>query len=196
MRWTGWLTVGLCSIAVGSGLSAISCAPASNTAGPVAMTPEQKIARGRYMVSISGCNDCHTPGSFYGLPDTSRTLAGSELGWRGPWGVSFARNLTPDSTGIGSWTEEQIVTAIRTGRRPDGSALLPPMPWPTYANLSDEDAAAIAAYLKTIPPVKHQNLPVVPPNQKYEGGTLTFPPPPAWDAPKGPPPGGAPPSGK
>ena len=166
-----------------------SCAPAAKqeAAVPVAMTPEQKVSRGQYLSSVIGCNDCHTPGSFYGSPDMTRQLSGSELGWKGPWGISFARNLTPDSTGIGSWSEDQIVTAIREGRRPDGTPLLPPMPWPTFANLTLEDAQAIAAYLKSIPAVNHPNVHAVPPGQPYAGGYLEFPPPPAWDAPKPPP---------
>jgi mono/diheme cytochrome c family protein len=171
-----------------------SCTPAAKEdsttpAAPAAMTPEAKVARGHYLVSVLGCNDCHTPGTFYGAADTTRLLAGSELGWKGPWGVSFPRNLTPDSTGIGAWTEEQIVTAIREGRRPDGSPLMPPMPWPDFAKLTDDDAQSVAAYLKSIPAVHHVNPEHVAPGAKFTGAALVFPPPPAWDAPKGPPPG-------
>ena len=171
-----------------------SCMPASQpgVAAPAAMTAGQKLERGRYLSVIMGCNDCHTPGSLYGAPDTTRMLAGSELGWRGPWGVSFARNLTSDTeTGIGSWTEAQIVTAIREGRRPDGSPLLPPMPWPSFARMTDDDAYALAAFIKSLPAVRHVNLQQVPPGQKYAGAALTFPPPPAWDAINLPPPPGA-----
>ena len=157
------------------------------------MSADDKVARGRYLTGIIGCNDCHTPGAFYGAPDTTRVLAGSEVGWQGPWGVSFARNLSSDTeTGLGSWTEAQIVTAIREGRRPDGSPLLPPMPWPTFAQMTDEDAHAIAAYIKTLPAVRHMNPKQVPPGVKYTGGALTFPPPPAWDAMNLPQPGAAP----
>jgi len=147
------------------------------------MTPEQRIAHGRYLSIIMGCNDCHTPGTLYGAPDTTRRLSGSELGWKGAWGISFPRNLTPDSTGIGSWTEEQIVVAIREGRRPDGSPVMPPMPWATYANMTNDDAYALAAYLKSLPAVKHENVALVPPGQKYKGSYLVFPPPSAWDVP-------------
>lgn len=196
MRWTRWITVALCSVVIGGALSAFSCAPASKPAAPTAMTPEQTLARGKYLVMITGCNDCHTPGSLFGAPDTTRMLAGSELGWRGPWGVSFASNLTPDAeTGLGSWTDAQIMTAFRSGHRPDGSPVLPPMPWPNFALLTDEDAGAIVAYMRSLPPVKHANLKTVPPEGKYEGATLVFPQPPAWDAPKGPPPG-QPPQGE
>lgn len=181
MSWTRkatWIAgVGACALAA----FAASCTTqtAQQSAVP---TAADRIARGRYISLIAGCNDCHTPGTFYGMPDTTRLLSGTELGWKGPWGVSYPRNLTPDmETGIGSWTEEDIVTAVRTGHRPDGSPLLPPMPWPMYANLTDEDAHALAAYLKSIPPVKHKAPAVIPPDQKATGPILVFPPPPAWD---------------
>jgi hypothetical protein len=157
------------------------------------MTQEQKVARGEYMTFICGCNDCHTPGSFYGSPDWSRKLSGTELGWVGPWGTSYPRNLTPDmETGIGKWSEDDIVKTIRTGQRADGSVVLPPMPWPMYSHLSDEDAYAIAAYLKSLPPVKHKNPDRLPPGKKPSGPALVFTAPSAWDAPRTPPPGSAP----
>jgi len=191
MRSTRWIPLALCIVSLGSAALLWSCSPAMKGGG--AMSAEQKVARGRYLVTVLGCSDCHTPGYLYGSPDTTRLLSGSELGWRGPWGVSFAPNLTPDSTtGIGTWTEDQIVTAIRTGRRPDNTQLLPPMPWPDFAFLTDDDAHAVAAFVMSIPPIKHENVKQVPPGQPYAGAVLAFPPPPAWDAPKGPPPGGAP----
>jgi hypothetical protein len=106
-------------------------------------------------------------------------LSGSELGWTGPWGTSYPANLTPDNeTGIGSYTEDDIVTAIRTGHKKSGAPILPPMPWPIYANFTDEDAYAVAAYIKTIPPVVH----AVPKNLASGAKAptaLVFPPPPA-----------------
>jgi mono/diheme cytochrome c family protein len=157
---------------------------------PAAMTHEQLVERGTYLVKTSGvCKDCHTPGGMYGAPDASRQLAGSELGWTGPWGTSYASNLTPDpETGIGSWSEEDIVKAIQKGVKPDGTPVLPPMPWPNLAGLNFNDAHAIAAYLKTIPPVKHKVPAALPPGRRA-ASALVIPPPPAWDAPKGPPPG-------
>ncbi len=147
-----------------------------------------KIARGEYLVTIMGCGDCHTPGTFYGDPDFSRKLSGSEIGWQGPWGVSYARNLTPDlETGIGYWKEQDIVNAIRTGQRPDGSVLLPPMPWPSFSRLTDADAHAIAAYLMSLPTVDHKVPDRVPPGQQASGSIIVFPPPSAWDAPRHPP---------
>lgn len=81
--------------------------------------------------------------------------------------------------------------AMRTGQRADGSPVLPPMPWPNYSRLSDEDAYAIAAYLKSIPAVKHRMPANLPPGTKPAGTALVIPPPSAWDAPKSTP-GGAP----
>lgn len=198
MRWTRWIGIASCLAAVAALAGVVSCTRTeANKNVSTAMTQEQKIARGKVISWSSGCNDCHTPGTFYGAPDTTRLLSGSELGWEGPWGVTYARNLTPDSTGIATWTEEQIVTAFRQGHRPDGSPLLPPMPWPAYAMMSDEDAYALAAYIKTIPPVHHRNPDRQPPGAKHTGPRLTFPPPPAWDGQHLPPPsasaeGGAP----
>ena len=120
----------------------------------------------------------------------SRRLSGSELGWKGPWGVTYARNLTPDlDTGIGYWSEDQIVASLRTGMRPDGGVLLPPMPWPDFSALTDADAHAIAAYLMIIPPVAHEVPAKVPPGAAANGSIIEFPPPSAWDAPRHPPAG-------
>jgi len=110
----------------------------------------------KYLVRLAGCTDWHTPGHFLGKPDMSRYLAGSEVGLEVPGvGTVVGRNLTPDKdTGIGRWTLEQITTAIRTGVRPDGRSLSPIMPF----GMSQSDADAIAIFLKTLPPVKH-NIP-------------------------------------
>ena len=92
---------------------------------------KQQIERGKYLVTLGGCHDCHTPGYFFGKPDATRYLGGSEVGFEIPGlGVFHGPNLTPDKdTGLGSWTEEQIVAAIQTGTRPDGRVLAPIMPW-------------------------------------------------------------------
>ncbi|NOT33870.1 MAG: hypothetical protein HOP12_06840 [Candidatus Eisenbacteria bacterium] len=104
-------------------------------------------------------------------------------------GVTYSRNLTPDvETGIGSWTEEDIVRAIRTGQRPDKSPILPPMPWPQFAFLSDDDAYALAAYLKSIPAVHHVSPERLLDAADATGPRLIFPPPPAWDVQHLPPP--------
>ena len=187
MRWMRWVML-ISWMIVGSGIALVlSCA--SKAPAKTEMTAEQKVVRGRYLSTIMGCADCHTPGTFYGAPDTTRMLAGSELGWQGPWGVSYARNLTPDAeTGIASWSEQDIVNSIRTGHRPDGSVLLPPMPWQDFSFLTDDDVFAVAAYMKSLPAVKHKSPDRILPGAAVTGAVLAFPPPPAWDAMNLPPP--------
>jgi mono/diheme cytochrome c family protein len=120
-------------------------------------TAETSVERGKYLVTIGGCSDCHTPGSFLGKPDMRRFLGGSDVGFAIPGlGVFVGRNLTPDKeTGLGAWTDEQIAAAIATGVRPDGRALAPIMPWQALSQLTAEDKQAIVAYLRSIPPVKN-----------------------------------------
>lgn len=104
----------------------------------------------------------------------SITLASPALtAWAGPWGVSFAINLTPDkATGLGEWTEEAFIQAIRSGKhqgQPNGRDILPPMPWFAYRHLPDEDLKAIWAYLRTLPPVENQVPLPVPPTSPPKG---------------------------
>jgi mono/diheme cytochrome c family protein len=122
-----------------------------------AWAADPEVERGKYLVTIAGCNDCHTPGYFLGKPDFSQTLAGSEVGFAIPGvGAFVGRNLTPDKeTGLGSWTDDQIISAITAGVRPDGRRLAPIMPWQELSHLSSEDAHAIVAYLRSLPPVKN-----------------------------------------
>lgn len=168
-------------------LASTSCFKHTNEdAASLRVTEPDPVARGQYLVRSIGCEDCHTPGTFYGKPDTTRMLAGSELGWKGPWGTTYARNLTPDSaTGLGKWSEADIVNALHEGRRPDGTALLPPMPWFDFVWLSQEDAHAIARYLKTIPPVVHKVPDKLKPGAKPKGSYWELPAAPAWDIPSG-----------
>ena len=137
--------------------------------------------RGQYLVTMIGCSDCHTPlkmGANGPEPDMTRFLSGhpeqmgalpankpqgpwlwagaaTNTAFSGPWGVSYAANLTPDqNSGLGIWTEDMFVRAIRTGRHMGTSReILPPMPWPAFRNASDSDLKAIYAYLRTIKPV-------------------------------------------
>ncbi len=154
-------------------------------AAPKAAGRAAQVERGRYLVTVMSCGDCHTPGTFYGAPSAARRLSGSDIGWRGPWGVTFARNLTPDmDSGLGYWSEDEIVKAIRSGVKNDGTPILPPMPWQNYSALTDADAHAIAAYLMSLPVVKHEVHKVVPAGTAFEGAVIAFPPPPAWDAPR------------
>jgi mono/diheme cytochrome c family protein len=117
-----------------------------------------QLERGKYLVVVAGCSDCHTPGGLLGHPDTARLLGGSDVGFAIPsHGVLVGPNLTPDKdTGLGSWTERQIVTAITTGARPDGRMLAPIMPWEALSHLTKSDALAIAVYLKSLPAVKNK----------------------------------------
>jgi mono/diheme cytochrome c family protein len=139
---------------------------APDYAASAAETPSQ-VARGKYLVTLGGCTDCHTPGYFMGKPDENRFLAGSEVGFEIPGlGVFHGRNLTPDKeTGLGNWSADDIVTAIRTGTRPDGRQLAEIMPWRNFANL------------KSLPPVRNKVLGPFGPNEKPAGFVMKIVPP-------------------
>ncbi len=119
---------------------------------------EEALARGKYLVGLMGCNDCHTPGYFFGKPDMAKMLSGSEVAFEIPGlGAFVGPNLTPDmETGLGKWSEEEIVTALRTGVRPDGRELAPIMPWRAFASMTDADAMAVARFLKSLPATSHE----------------------------------------
>jgi hypothetical protein len=147
--------------------------------------PEEIVEKGKYLVGIMGCNDCHSPKKMgpngpeiipelmlSGYPakseivkfDSKMLSAGFSMFYpdltaaAGPWGVSFAGNLTPHETGIGNWTEEQFKKALTQGKYKgiDGArTLLPPMPWMNYVNLKDDDLHAMFMYLKSIPAVNN-----------------------------------------
>lgn len=158
------------------------------------MTHDQMVARGKYLTMISGCNDCHTPkkmGPKGPEFDMTRELSGhpasdpipeyptaclSPTGWigatnmhlsawAGPWGISFAANLTPDeTTGTGAWTEDSFIEAMRTGKHMGmGREILPPMPWQNIGTMTDEDLKSIFAYMQSLPPVMNQVPQPVPP---------------------------------
>jgi mono/diheme cytochrome c family protein len=123
-----------------------------------ALAGESPLERGKYLVEIGGCSDCHTPGHFFGHPDATKYLGGSDVGFGIPGlGVFVGPNLTPDrQTGLGTWTAQQIITAMTTGERPDGRRLAPIMPTQNLSHLTRTDALAIAAYLKSLPPISHK----------------------------------------
>ena len=152
---------------------------------PAAAAASEALARGKYLVTIAACNDCHTPWKMTAegpKPDMVRMLSGhpeamvlppapkapegpwqgafavTNTAWAGPWGVSFTANLTPDrETGLGKWTVRNFTETIRTGRHLGrGREILPPMPIPQYKNFTDEDLAAIFTYLQSIPAVKNR----------------------------------------
>lgn len=162
---------------------------------------ETQIERGKYLVTLGGCSDCHTPGNFLGHPDMTKFLGGSDVGFFIPGlGVFVGRNLTPDkATGLGNWTTEQIVTAFTTGVRPDGRILAPIMPWRELAHLTKADALAIAAYLKSLPPVNHAVAGPFGPDETPTVFVMTVVPGPVFakmPKPPGPSTGGPPPNGQ
>ncbi len=136
---------------------------------------QDEVARGKYLVSIMGCGDCHTPGYFLGKPDFQHKLSGSDVGFEMPGlGIHWGPNLTPDpATGLGKWSDADIITAIRTGVTPDGRKLLPIMPYGDFAALTDDDAHAIVAYLRTLPPTVHAVTEPTKPGEKATAPYMT-----------------------
>ncbi len=136
-----------------------------------AQAASRLVARGKYLTDIIPCTDCHTPGTFLGHPDMSRYLGGSDVGFSIPGlGVFYGSNLTPDNdTGLGTWTVEQIATAITEGVAPDGHKLAPPMPSEWFHHLTKSDALAIATYLKTLKPISNKVPGPFGPTQKPVG---------------------------
>jgi mono/diheme cytochrome c family protein len=151
--------------------------------------------RGKYLVNLGGCTDCHTPGNFFGHPDMKSYLGGSDVGFAIPGlGVFVGRNLTPDKeTGLGGWTRAQIVTAFTAGKRPDGRMLAPIMPWEALGKLTHADALAIAAYLQSLKPVKRAVPGPFGPNEPVSTFVMTILPPNVYNSMPKPPPGGGPP---
>jgi mono/diheme cytochrome c family protein len=162
-------------------MATVGCGQEQVVAAQATAKPD-RVQRGEYLVKIMGCNDCHTPvkmGPNGPEPDMSRFLsghpeqmgtmppapaaqgpwvasvAGTMTAWAGPWGVSYTANLTPDqNTGLGIWTEDMFITALRTGKHMGTSRpILPPMPWPAFRNATDEDLKSVFAYLRSIPAI-------------------------------------------
>lgn len=181
------------TLAVAAALLLASCSgPAEQAPAPEIPTVQEITARGKYLVNSMGCHDCHSPklmGPKGPYPDPDRLLSGhpadeplppldpkANPGWanltmgltaaHGPWGISFAANLTSDATGIGDWTEEQFKRALKQGlyKGIEGSRpLLPPMPWQNFAEVTDEDIHAIFTYLKSTKPVANVVPAPIPP---------------------------------
>ncbi len=177
----GTILVGLAWLATSQSLHAAE----PEATASVASLSESNVARGKYLVTVSVCNDCHTPwkmGPSGPEPDMSRMLSGhpesaalppspklgagswpvavaaTNTAWSGPWGTSYTANLTPDpETGLGKWTLRNFVDTIRSGRHLGrGRPVLPPMPILMYRNFTDEDLEAIYSYLRTIPAVRNR----------------------------------------
>ena len=183
---TGTALIVLCSGLVMAG--------SASSAGNLPTTAE-RVQRGGYLVTAMGCNDCHTPwklGPNGPEPDISRALSGhpadfvmppapkhdgpwtwsgavTNTAFAGPWGVSFTANLTPDEeTGLGRWTADTFIAALRTGRHEGkGRPILPPMPYRMIRTLTDEDLSSIFAYLQSLPPIRNRvPTPVDPEDEK------------------------------
>ena len=182
------------TVQIVSSLSSCTAPPPPKEETPVISAAEM-VERGKYLVDLGGCNHCHSPkvmtpegpkvdetkllsGSPSGMPlpaidGTEITpgkwyLASSDLtAWVGPWGISYAANLTPDvETGAGSWSEELFIKMMRTGKFmgvDNGRPIMPPMPWEDIAKLTDEDLKSIFAYLRTLPQVTNRVHDYVPP---------------------------------
>ena len=142
---------------------------------PVPPAAAQGKPRGEYLATIMDCGGCHTPGALAGQPDATRPLAGSNIGFQIPGlGIFYPPNLTPDAeTGLGGWSERDIMTAVRTGVRPDGRVLAPVMPYHNYGKLTDADASALAAYLKNLKPIRNRAPSIVGPSEKATAPYLT-----------------------
>jgi mono/diheme cytochrome c family protein len=140
------------------------------------------VARGKYLIELLGCGSCHTDGALVGEPHMERSLAGSRVGiaytnplkYRHP-GVVYPSNITPDDrTGIGSWSNKQIIDAIRAGQGRHGSRRILTMPWQAYAKISDNDIYAIVGYLRNIEPVIHRVPDDVPPGRTAKDPYVHF----------------------
>ena len=192
-----WTTAIIVTAVILTAVLSTASLGASDTGGVegqgVAANKSQQIARGKYLVDIMGCHDCHTPmklGPNGPEQDRTRALSGhpenapvppnAELpqgylamigatftSFKGPWGTSYTRNLTPDKeTGLGDWTVDEFIATMKTGReRGKGRPVLPPMPVQNLRALSDTDIRALFAYLQSLPPVKNRTPQPVEPTE-------------------------------
>ena len=182
-------------------VASMSVIVAANASRPVSapqtakrgLTKAEQIARGKYMVTIGGCHDCHTPWIVQPDgkpgPDMTRALSGHPMqfpikenvklagdrftvaiaptntAYSGPWGTSFAANLTPEPlTGTGIWTFDIFRNTIRKGRHWGvGRPLNPPMPWFNYKEMTDEDLLAVYTYIRTLRPIYNEVPEPLPP---------------------------------
>ena len=190
MRLTN-IVWGVAFIAAAVILTAVLSTASLKADGAGGAGPESKagktaqVARGKYLVDIMGCHDCHTPmklgpngpewdmtRALSGHPEQlvmpaapamqmpwMASMAATMTAWSGPWGTSFTKNLTPDKeTGLGDWTVEEFIATMKTGReRGKGRPVLPPMPVQNLAALTDSDIRALFAYLQSLPAIKNRN---------------------------------------
>jgi mono/diheme cytochrome c family protein len=142
--WLGRGATALLGILVGG----LAVSPAG-AQGPATSDP---VARGKYVFGATGGCGCHT--------EKDRPLNSGGRKYEGPFGTVYSTNITPDrQTGIGGWTDDQIITAIRLGRRPNGERLVPVHPYTVFNGMAEEDLRAVVAYLRSLPPVNRANQP-------------------------------------
>ncbi|ANE52730.1 c-type cytochrome [Flavisolibacter tropicus] len=197
MRITFSLVWGTLVLAACSNNSDNKATPENNITASRDMEHDDLVKRGEYIVLTNVCHDCHSPKVMTPkgpVPDSTKLLSGHPANtsiptfssnvtqpgqwlamspditaFAGPWGISYAANLTPDSaTGIGAWTEEQFVNTLRKGKHlgaDNGRDILPPMPWQFFAKMTDDDLNAIYTYLKTIPSISNRVPAPTPPNE-------------------------------
>jgi mono/diheme cytochrome c family protein len=146
----------------------VACAASAAEPPPGKLSAE--ATRGRYLVQITGCNDCHTAGyaESGGQVEESKWLTGDRLGWRGPWGTTYPANLRLT---VKDMTADQFVILAR-------SPLRPPMPWFNLRDMQDKDVKAIYAYLKHLGPAGELAPVYVPPDKTPAGPFVQFPAPP------------------
>lgn len=177
------LGISFCVLFVSLVFSQLNC---TKTQEEKTMSKEPSAERGKYLVELGGCNDCHSPKVMTAMgpvPDTTRLLSGSPgpitstdfdpkfvgqgqwvvsrgdaTAWIGPWGISYTANLTPDKeTGLGNWTVDRFIKALRTGKHlGEGRPILPPMPWQGIGKTSDQDLKDIFAYLQSLNPINNK----------------------------------------
>jgi mono/diheme cytochrome c family protein len=146
----------------------LTCASANAAEPPAKLSPE--LERGRYLVQIAGCNDCHTAGYLvtHGQVEEAEWLTGAALGWRGPWGTTYSPNLRLSAS---DKTAEEFVALAR-------SPLRPPMPFFNLRTMKDDDVRAIYAYLRHLGPAGDPAPAYLPPDKEPEGPYVLFPEPP------------------
>lgn len=140
-------------------LASLACQAPPPPAGEPHVVGSDELAAGRYLVVVGGCNDCHTDGylqSEGNVPD-AQWLGGSPVGWRGPWGTTYARNLRLAAQ---TWTEDEWVQTLKTRKA------LPPMPWMAVNQMAESDARLIYRFIRSLGPLGEQMPEPVPPDQE------------------------------
>jgi hypothetical protein len=189
-----WCVLGLLTVISAQQAQAAKATGRSPAPTATPKNADKDVHRGALLAQFGGCHDCHTPKVMTPTGpqlDTSRLLSGypshvplpaapqgvigpTQWGalatndltaWAGPWGISFAANLTPDVTGLGPWTAQDFIHTMRTGKHLGmGRALLPPMPWLDSAVLTDQDLTALFKYLQSVKPISNQVSQPIPPH--------------------------------